>query len=252
MMLTSERKTLLLDLLARDGRLVAADLALRLGLSEDTIRRDLRELAAAGKLVRVHGGALPASPATAPYAARTEIAEASKARVAGAAAAMVGQGQVVVIDGGTTSVQLVRHLPQGLEATVITHSPLIAVELLPHVGVEVILIGGRLDRHSVIATGAQAMEDIARLRAEVYFMGVTGVEPDAGLTTGHFEEAALKRALMRISAETVVLASQEKLGAASAYQIAPLSAASAVITDVDTATPALSRIREAGVVVHVV
>lgn len=248
-MLTSERKTLLLDLLARDGRLVAADLALRLDLSEDTIRRDLRELAAAGKLVRVHGGALPASPATAPYAVRTEIAEASKARVAAAAAAMIARGQVAVIDGGTTSVQLVRHLPPDLEATVITHSPLIAVELLPHAGVEVILIGGRLDRHSVIATGTQAMEDIARLRAEIYFMGVTGVEPDAGLTTGHFEEAALKRALMRVSAETVVLASQEKVGAASAYQIAPLSAASSVITDVDAATPALSRIREAGVTV---
>jgi DeoR/GlpR family transcriptional regulator of sugar metabolism len=229
-MLTRQRQQHLLGVLKRDGQIVAKAASAELGLSEDTIRRDLRELARLGKLQRVHGGALPASAALADFAGRQGVSTQQKALIGKAAAAMVKPGQVVFLDGGTTTREMARSLDPGLVATVVTHSPTIAVELAPHAGVEVILIGGRLFKHSVVSVGAAAIEGIARIRADAYFMGVTGVHPTAGLSTGDAEEAAVKRALMRAAAETIVLASPEKLGAASPYVIAQAHEASAIVT----------------------
>ncbi len=101
-MLTTQRKSFLLDILRAEGRVVAKEAAERLALSEDTIRRDLRELAAAGKLQRVHGGALPASAALGPLSERRRIGDAGKAAIGRVAAALVQPGSVVVVDGGTT------------------------------------------------------------------------------------------------------------------------------------------------------
>lgn len=235
-MLTQERKAHILDVLQREGRIVAKAVSQALGLSEDTIRRDLRELAADGLLQRVHGGALPTSPAIADFAGRQALSSDAKRAIGRAAAAMVRPGQVVFVDGGTTAVHLARHLAPELKATVVTHSPTIAVELVGHPGVSVELIGGRLFKHSVVTVGAAAIEAIARVRADIYFMGVTGVHPEAGLTTGDAEEAAIKRALSRQAAETVVLASPEKLGAASTYLVIPFSDADALV--VEAAPPA--------------
>lgn len=230
-MLTRERKAHILNVLKRDHRIVAKTLSQELNLSEDTIRRDLRDLASEGLLQRVHGGALPASPAIADLAGRWHISPEAKSMIARAAARLVRPGQVVILDGGTTAVLMARHLPTDLKATVITHSPSIAVELASYAGVEVELIGGRLFKHSVVTVGATAAEAIARVRADTYFMGVTGVHPEFGLTTGDPEEAAIKRALSRQAAETVVLASREKLGAASPFLILPLSEVDALVVE---------------------
>lgn len=221
--LTSHRKQHILDLLRRSGQIIAKDMSDELGVSEDTIRRDLRELAADGLLQRVHGGALPASPAMGDFATRLSVATEEKQRIGRAAAAMVQPGQVVVLDGGTTAVQIARHFAPELKATIVTHSPTIAVELVAHRNIEVILIGGKLFKHSVVAVGAPAIESIRRIHADTYFMGVTGIHPEVGLTTGDFEEAHVKRALSESAAETIVLASPEKLNAVSPYVIAPIS-----------------------------
>ena len=234
-MLTQQRKHLILDTLRRDGRVVAADLSASLGLSEDTIRRDLRALAAQGLLQRVHGGALPASPAVANFAARSQLQMSGKQAIASAAAAMVQPGQVVFLDGGTTCEQLALRLPPSLQATVVTHSPTIALALVEHPLVEVQLIGGRLFKHSVVAVGAAAVEAIARVRADLYFMGVTGISATAGLSTGDMEEAHVKRALMAQAAETWVLASAEKLHAASPYVIAACNKAAGLVVAPGTA-----------------
>ena len=122
-MLTRERKALIQQVLRQEGRLVAKTFSQQLGVSEDTIRRDLRELAAEGVLQRVHGGALPASAAVADYARREEASTASKVALGQAGIRLIQPGQIVFIDGGTTNVQLVRHLPKELEITVVTHSP---------------------------------------------------------------------------------------------------------------------------------
>lgn len=239
-MLTSQRKQFILERLKRDGRIVAKDLSEELDLSSDTIRRDLRELAQEGLLQRVHGGALPASPAMADFARRETIQPEGKAAIGRTAAQMISNGQVVMLDGGTTAVQIAQHLAPTLRATIVTHSPSIAIALVEHPQVEVILIGGRLFKHSIVSVGAAAIEAISQLRADIYFMGVTGIHPDVGLSTGDFEEAKVKLALSRAAAETYVLASQEKLGAASPYIIASLSAISGLIVETDTPETALS------------
>src|SRR5580765_8384914 len=110
MMMTTERKRLLLERLGRDRRIVAKDLSLELDLSEDTIRRDLRELAAEGFLQRVHGGALPASPTIANLAARRDMAMDEKKRLGLAAAKLVVKDMRVFIDGGTTHLEIVRNI----------------------------------------------------------------------------------------------------------------------------------------------
>jgi len=230
-MLTDQRKQHILDRLQREGQVVAKTLAQELSLSEDTIRRDLRELAQAGLLQRVHGGALPASPAVADFSGRQQIATAAKEAIGYAAAQLIQPGQVVILDGGTTAVQIARQLPRTLRATIVTHSPSVAVELAQHPTVGVILIGGRLFKHSVVAVGAAAIEALSHINADLYFMGVTGIHPQVGLTTGDLEEAYVKRALCDRAAETVVLASSEKLGVASAYVIAPVNKVSGLIVE---------------------
>lgn len=246
-MLTSHRRQLILDALRADGRVVAKDLAAQWDVSEDTVRRDLRDLAAQGLLQRVHGGALPASPAVADFTARTAIGSEAKAQVAALAAGLVLPGQTIAIDGGTTARALAARLPADLRATVLTHSPTIAVELATHPAVEVVIVGGRLFKHSVVAAGAAAHEAIGRLSADVFFLGVTGIHPVAGLTTGDVDEAAIKRAWVGRSAETYVLGSSEKIGTASPFEVVPLSEVTAVLTDSDASPAEVTALRDAGV-----
>lgn len=248
-MLTSQRKSEILAILKRDGQVLAKALSESFEVSEDTIRRDLRELASEGLLQRVHGGALPASPATADFAHRQPIESATKRAVAKAAAGMIGDGQVVIVDGGTTAIELVRQLPRELSATVVTHSPNVAVELVGHPGIEVILIGGRLFKHSIVTVGAAAIEALSHIRADMFFMGVTGVHATAGLSTGDLEEAYMKRALAAHAAETVVLASADKINAASQYRIGELAMASAIIVEQSTDAALTEPLEAAGVTV---
>jgi DeoR/GlpR family transcriptional regulator of sugar metabolism len=246
-MLAAQRRDLLLDRLRRDGRLVAKDVAAELGVSEDSLRRDLRELAAAGLCQRVYGGALPVSPAVADYAGREGVEPASKQRVAAAAARLVEPGSTAILDGGTTTLAVVHALPLDLSATVVTHSPTIAAALVDHRDVEVFLLGGRLFKHSLVTCGAAAVEAAQAVTADVFLLGVTGVHHEAGLTTGDADEAAMKRALSRRAAETYVLASAEKIGAASRFAVLPLADVTAVVTDADPAAGAVRDLVAAGV-----
>jgi DeoR/GlpR family transcriptional regulator of sugar metabolism len=240
-MLAQERKQYLLNRLNREGRIEAKAISIELNLSEDTIRRDLRELASAGLLQRVHGGALPRSLAEGDLETRAGISSDSKREIGKTAAELIKPGQVVIIDGGTTALQLVRHLPLTQKNTVITHSPTIAVALADHKSITVIMIGGTLFRHSMVNVGSATVEAMSHLRADIFFMGVTGVDVDAGLSTGDFEEAHVKKNLSQRAAETIVLASSEKLEVASPYVVMPLEEASGVV--VERTTP--MRLRKA-------
>ncbi|MGN6648789.1 DeoR/GlpR family DNA-binding transcription regulator [Trinickia sp.] len=248
-MLTTQRKKAILGALKRDGQVLASELSTTFGVSEDTIRRDLRELAAEGLLQRVHGGALPVSPAIAPFEQRRDIDSAAKRQIARRAAKMIAPGQTVIIDGGTTSALLVKELPADLRATIVTHSPSVATALAEHPSVDVILIGGRLYKHSIVAVGATAMEGISRIHADLYFMGVTGIHPTEGLSTGDFEEAAIKRALAARAAETVVLASSSKLNAASQFIIGDITLAQTIVVEKTTDSELTKPIEAAGVTV---
>ncbi len=246
-MLSAERRELLLERLRVDGRIVAKDLAVELGLSEDTVRRDLRELAAAGLCQRVYGGALPASPALVDYGRRVDVEPQSKERVAARAIELIEPGATVILDGGTTTLAIARGLPRSLGCTVITHSPTVAVALLDHPVAEVLLLGGRLFKHSAVACGAQAVEGAQNVTADLFLLGVTGVHQTAGLTTGDAEEAAMKRALAGRAAETYVLASSEKIGAASAYRVLPLAEVAGIVTDAASSAPTVRALAKSGV-----
>jgi DeoR/GlpR family transcriptional regulator of sugar metabolism len=157
---------------------------------------------------------------------------------------------MVIVDGGTTAIQLVRHLPADLRATFITHSPNVAVALAAHRHVDIIVLGGRLFKHSMVNVGASVIEAASRFRADLFFLGVTGVHPEAGLSTGDAEEADVKRALHARAAETVVLASSEKLLGASAFVIAPMHELSLLVVPAGTRPKTVTAFRAGGVKVQ--
>ncbi len=245
-MLTEQRHLAILDDLQRHGRVLARELAERLAVSEDTIRRDLRELAVRGALQRVHGGALPVSPALANLARRSAIAVDEKQALGRHAASLIADGQLVFVDGGTSTLAMVQQLPPTLRATIATHSPVIAAALIEHPTVEVLMLGGRLFKHSGVAVGAGVAQAIQALRADCYFLGVTGVEAQFGLSTGDAEEAQVKALLMASSAETVLMASSDKLGKVSPYRVAPLSALSTLIVTPQADVARLDALRVPG------
>ncbi|MFX4316172.1 DeoR family transcriptional regulator, partial [Enterobacter sp. 63] len=164
-------------------------------------------------------------------------------------AQLISSGQVVIVDGGTTTSELLTFLPQDLRITVVTHSPGIALGLVDHSCIEVILIGGRLYKHSIVTVGAAAIEGIGNIHADLFFMGVTGIHPEAGLTTGDYEEACIKRAFSGRAAETIVLASPEKINTASSFVIGDLSLINTVVVESDTDKTWMKAVREKGVFV---
>ncbi|HCR2095610.1 DeoR/GlpR family DNA-binding transcription regulator [Enterobacter asburiae] len=246
-MLTSQRKQLILEKLGAEGQVQSKALSMLFDVSEDTIRRDLRELAAEGRLQRVHGGALPSSSAIAPYAEWQSVKMDAKKRVARKGAQLISSGQVVIVDGGTTTSELITFFPPDLRITVVTHSPSIALGLVDHPSIEVILIGGRLYKHSIVAVGAAAIEGIENIHADLFFMGVTGIHPEAGLTTGDFEEACIKRAFSGRAAETVVLASPEKVNTASSFVIGDVSSVNTIVVEDNTDRDWIRAVLEKGV-----
>ena len=230
-MLVGQRRAHLLRILDETGKIVAKDVATDLGVSEDSIRRDLRDLAAEGLCQRVYGGALPVSPAVVDYTTRHTVEPGGKRAVAATAAGLVRPGSTLILDGGTTALAVAEALPRDLECTVITNSPTVASALLQHPSADLFLLGGRVFKHSAVACGAAAVEAAQNVSADLCLIGVTGVHPEAGLTTGDAEDAAMKRALAARAAETYVLASSEKIGTASRYRVLPWGQITGIITD---------------------
>lgn len=248
-MLAHQRKQLILEQLQLEGQVMSKNLSDRFEVSEDTIRRDLRELAAEGHLQRVHGGALPASSAVATFSERKSLKTEVKMKVARKGVELISAGQVVIVDGGTTTSELIACLPDDLRITVVTHSPNIALGLVDKPAIDVILIGGRLYKHSIVSVGAATIEGISNIHADIFFMGVTGIHPEAGLTTGDYEEACIKRAFSGRAAETVVLVSPEKVNAASSFVIGEVGLINTIVVDSDTDDNWLKSIEEKGITI---
>lgn len=235
-MLTDERRDLILERLRADGKLVAAELSASLDVSPDTVRRDLRELAEAGLLRRVHGGALPATVGARPYAARREQAPAAKAAIAEATIRLFRDDQVILLDAGTTTLEVARHLPPELTATVVTNSPAVAVALADHPNVDVSVLGGLLDKHAQALVGAATIEALRFIRADVLVLGVCSLHPDVGITVLELEESYVKRAMIANAAEVVAVSAADKLGSAAPYVVGPLDELTYLVTE-DSVTP---------------
>jgi DeoR/GlpR family transcriptional regulator of sugar metabolism len=238
--LTDERRSLILDRIRNHGRVLAADLTTELGVSVDTVRRDLRELDEAGLLRRVHGGALPRHGDASPFAARARRAPQAKASIARRAAACMQDDQIIVLDGGTTTLEVARALRDDLRAHVITTSPPIALALADHPGLEVTIVGGTLRPNALVTVGAAAIEALRVVRADVVFLGVCGLHPEIGVTTEDLEERHVKAAMIEGAAEVVALADHDKLGTAMPVVVAPMSAVTRLVTDAGVDDPAVA------------
>jgi DeoR/GlpR family transcriptional regulator of sugar metabolism len=230
-MLTAERRQVILTRLERDGKVVASELVDALGVSEDTVRRDLRELASGGLVQRVHGGALLPAPASVSFAQRLQVAPEAKAHLAEAALPLLAGANVVLLDGGTTALELARRLPPDRACTVVTNAPPVAAALAAHPCADVVLIGGRMLKDSQTTVGAEAVEALRQVRADVCVLGICSVDAELGITTSHQEEAHVKRAMVAASAEVIALATADKLQTASPWVVAPVADLTHLVTD---------------------
>jgi DeoR/GlpR family transcriptional regulator of sugar metabolism len=228
----SERRQRILGLLQQEGKVVTADLTARLKVSIDTIRRDLNQLAREGLIQRVHGGGLPASPALKPVLQRQFGGQDKKQEVAAKAAQLIQNGVVAFIDSGTTAVEVARAIDTRMEFTLITHNPRAALALLERGSrAEVILLGGRIDRHELVTISPATVTEIRKFRADLFFMGICSIHPALGITCRTLEDLELKRAMSEASAEVVGLATSEKLGTAAPMLLGPVSILHYLVTD---------------------
>src|SRR5918999_3197744 len=177
-MLTAERRQAILSQLERDGKVVASELVTALGVSEDTVRGDLRELAAGGHVQRVHGGALPPPPTAASFAQRLNVAPEAKAHLAEAALPLLETANVLLLDGGTTALELARRLPRERECTVLTNSPPVAAALACHPRAEVVLIGGRRLKASLVTVGSATVDELRQVHADACVLGICSIHPE--------------------------------------------------------------------------
>jgi DeoR/GlpR family transcriptional regulator of sugar metabolism len=230
-LLTEERRRQILASLHRFGTVRSAELSARFGVSVDTIRRDLSDLAEAGSLQRVHGGALPRTPTSASFAVRRTEATAAKEVLAQATARLIRPGQVLILDAGTTALAVARHLPLDLVATVITNSPPVVIALVEHEHIDVHILGGRLYRGGVAAVGAATVLAMQAIHADVCILGVAGIHPEAGITVLDLEETYVKRAMIACAADVIAVAAADKLGTAVTYSIGPVTTLTHLVTE---------------------
>lgn len=221
--LTSERLRDIEARLARDGRVVATELARLYATSEDTIRRDLRALAAEGRCRRVYGGALPATPAAGPVSVRQRIAPAAKAALGAALARLVEPGMTVFIDAGSTTLACAERLTVP-GVTVVTHAPTIAAALVETEGVRLVTLGGQVDRQVGAALGGGVLTAIEAIRPDLLLLGACGVDPDAGITAHSLDDAAVKRAVAARAGRVAVAADLGKLATAAPFAVIALAA----------------------------
>jgi DeoR/GlpR family transcriptional regulator of sugar metabolism len=245
--LADERRSEIVERLRRDGRVVAAQLVRELGVSRDTVRRDLDELAAAGVLKRVHGGALPAAVGGAPWAVRRQQAVEAKEAIARATAGLLHPGQVIFLDAGTTALEVARALPPGLEVTLVTNSPPAVAVLADHPSAEVVVLGGQLHKHPVAAVGAATVEAVRRIQADVCVLGVCSLHPEIGVSVLDLEESYVKRAMIEQAAEVIAVTTADKLGSAGPYVVGPLDKLTHLVTDSTVTPDRLEPFRELGI-----
>lgn len=245
--LPEERRQQIIHILMQEGKVTAANLSERLGVSEDTIRRDLKDLEKAGQLNRVHGGALPKSPSVAPYKQRQEQNTSAKTVIAKAVAKLIQPDQVILIDSGTTALEVARQLPPNLQVSVITTSPPVVMALSEHPYINVIMLGGNLDKTSMTVTGATTQEALSRIRADICILGVCSLHKDIGVTTITYEEAQMKRLMIHNSAKVIAASTAEKLGTASAFVITSIKHISHIVTEASVSNTILEPYQSLGI-----
>lgn len=241
-----ERREAILKLLTERPRLPVGELAALYATSEDSIRRDLRQLAEAGRIRRVHGAVLPAAPPLAAYPDRVGQSAAAKAAIARATVVRLIDGATVFLDAGSTALAVAKAIPLKARLTVVTPSLPVALVLADHTSVETIVLGGRLDAASRATVGGETLTRIGEINADLAVVASCSLDAIAGLTSTGYEEARVKRAMIAASGETIAIATSDKIGVISPHQIAPTGAVACLITDNALSTTERHRLGEAG------
>jgi DeoR/GlpR family transcriptional regulator of sugar metabolism len=246
----AERLHLIRDRLARNGRVVAAELADELHISEDSIRRDLRDLAAQGVCQRVYGGAILTSSASSSARQRKEQSRDRKRQLGEALARVVKEGQLIFVDAGTTNLATARALPTGRGLTVVTHDPAVAAALVGREGIELHLIGGRVDPHTGAAMGGATLRAVAAMRPELVLLGVCALDTHLGIGAFNAEDADLKRTLLENAGSVAIAVLNEKLGAAARFAVGPVSMIDDVVVEADAPESAVTALSELSIRIH--
>ncbi len=229
----SERQAGILSELRAKGRVSAQDIAQSFGVSEDTVRRDLREMAARGECERVYGGALLPAGRTVPL--RTRIAEEPdrKALLGRKVVELLAEGSVVFFDAGSTNLAVARSLPEGFRLTAVTNTPTIAAELSGRPGVELIMIGGKVDPAVGAAMDATAIRQLEAIRPDLCILGACGLTLEDGLAADIFEDAAFKRLACAASKSSLAAIASDKLGLRAAFHVHALHAPLSLVFEAD-------------------
>ena len=253
-MLSEERRRTILEILNREGRVLVLDLAKRFETSQVTIRKDLEALHSHGLIHRTHGGGLPAREGALEdltLREKEKLRHREKVRIAAAAARLVQEGQVVILDSGTTTTEIARALRSFQKLTIVTNAVNIAAEL-SGTPVDVILTGGTLRKNSFSLVGPIAEETLHRLNADVLFLGVDGFDVHYGLSTPNLLEAKVNKVMVEVARRTVAVCDSSKFGRRSLSLIVPPSALHEVITDRGVPKSDVRALKKSGIEVTLV
>ena len=255
-LLVEERRRLIVELVEKQGRATVEELATRFGTSTVTIRADLDALARSSAIARSHGGALPMAAAThdTPLNIKETRWHAQKLRIGEAAAKMIRDGETIILDSGSTTVEIARQIRHMKfeSLTVITNALNIAMELSGLPQIRVMMLGGLLRQTSYSLVGPDAEQALAKLSADRLFLGVDGLDPNVGVTTPDPLEAALNALMIRVSRQTIAVLDASKLGQRSLSVITPVKNLDTVISDNSAPAETVEALRAAGVQVVLV
>ncbi|OLP60292.1 hypothetical protein BJF93_15140 [Xaviernesmea oryzae] len=245
-LLSRERQSQILARLEAEGRVIAADLARAFAVSEDTVRRDLRELAASGHCTRVYGGALRREAAT-PMATRLREAPERKAALAEALVPLFRPGMLVFLDVGSTNLAIARSIPKGMALTVATHTPVIAAMLAERAEITLILIGGRVSTGIGAALGGAAEREAARLAPDLCVLGACGIDAMGSVSAQDYDDACFKRLIAERSASVASAVTTDKLGTRAPFAILPPGGLDHLAVEADAPRDALAGLAETGI-----
>lgn len=254
-MLAEERRRQLLQWLEEEGRIQVTDAARRLAVSPMTVRRDLERLEAEGLLVRTHGGALPvgtATPRELPYASKRARQVEAKRKIGRLAASLVRAGETVVLDAGSTTLQIARHLPPRVALKVVTNDLLIARELADREDIDVYVTGGLVRRGVYSLQGPETEAYLRATHVDRAFLGADGVDAVYGLSTTNRQKVPVKQAMLAAAEHTYVVADHTKLGRRAFARFAAVGEVGALICDEEAraACPSqLAALEEAGLAI---
>ncbi|MFN8307109.1 MAG: DeoR/GlpR family DNA-binding transcription regulator [Ferruginibacter sp.] len=244
-MLKKERQAFILHNVNLHNRVLSSDLSAAISVSEDTIRRDLQELAEHNKLIKVHGGALSKSFHNA-FNSSKVYAKESKKKIAQKAACLVKEGMFVLTSGGTTIIELAKALPENLHATFITGSLPVALEYTHHPNIEVIVIGDKVSKSSQITVGGGAISQLKQLKADLCFLGTNAIDPEHGLTDNDWDVVQVKKAMVEASQQVISLTISEKLNSVQPIRVCETGDIDILITELDEEDQALKSYKDKG------